>query len=124
MLNKDTVFQMLRFGITGATATVVHYGVYYLLMNVINISVAFSVGYLVSFVLNYFMSARFTFRKKTSKKNGAGFCLAHLFNYLLQVSLLNVFVWLGLGRVFAPIPVYCISIPVNFLVVRFVFSRK
>ena len=77
MLNKDTVFQMLRFGITGATATVVHYGVYYLLMNVINISVAFSVGYLVSFVLNYFMSARFTFRKKTSKKNGAGFCLAH-----------------------------------------------
>ena len=115
---------MMRFVVTGGLATVIHYGIYYLLMNFINTSIAFTIGYLLSFVFNYFMSARFTFRKKTTAKNGFGFCAAHAFNYLLQVLLLNVFLHLGVQKGIAPIPVYAISIPVNFLVVRFVFSRK
>lgn len=124
MIDRTTILQMLRFGITGIVATALHYGVYYLLMQFMNINVSFAIGYFVSFVLNYIMSAHFTFKKKTSAKNGIGFCLAHLFNFLLQLSLLNFFVWLGIMPQYAPIPVYSICIPVNFILVRFVFSRK
>lgn len=122
-LNRKTITEILRFGITGVFATAIHYLVYYLLMLVINTSLAFTLGYLLSFVFNYFMSAKFTFRKKTSAKNGLGFCCAHLFNYTLQVCLLNVFLWFGISKELAPVPVYCISIPVNFLFVRFVFDK-
>lgn len=120
---NKTVGELLRFGVTGVIATAIHYLVYYILQRFINASVAFTIGYALSFVFNYFMSARFTFQKKTSAKNGIGFCFAHLFNYLLQIGLLNLFLWLGLQKGIAPLPVYCISIPVNFLFVRFVFNR-
>ena len=124
MIQRTTILQILRFGFTGVVATLVHYGIYYLLMQFINMNIAFAVGYFLSFILNYIMSARFTFKKKTTAKNGLGFCLAHIINFLLQISLLNLFVWIGVMPKFAPIPVYSICIPVNFLLVRFVFNRK
>lgn len=124
MFDKKTTREILRFAVTGGLATVIHYGIYYSLMNILNTSIAFTIGYFLSFIFNYFMSARFTFRKKTSAKNGIGFLGAHLFNYFLQVSLLNVFLFFGIPKGIAPIPVYGISIPVNFIVVRFVFNHK
>ena len=55
--------------------------------------------------------------------HGVGFACAHLFNYVLQISLLNLFIWLGVGEELAPVPVYCIAIPTNFVLVRFVFVK-
>ena len=43
---------------------------------------------------------------------------------MLHIGLLNTFLWLGLSKTLAPIPVFAIAIPVNFLLVRFVFKRK
>lgn len=120
---RQTFAEAARFAVVGVTATAVHYGVYYLLLQVLNENVAYTIGYAVSFVLNYVLSARFTFKKKTSKRNGAGFAAAHVFNYLLQVSLLNLFIRLGVSRELAPVPVYCIAVPTNFLIVRFVFRK-
>ena len=123
-MKKDTVKEALWFCIVGAVATAIHYGVYFLLQFSLDVNAAYTAGYVVSFIYNYILSARFTFRKKTSVKNGIGFGGAHLVNYFLQVSLLNIFLWLGISRPLAPVPVYCIAIPVNFLMVRFVFVRK
>ena len=75
------------------------------------------------FIFNYYMSAYYIFRKKTSAKNGAGFSLAHIVNYLLQMVLLNFFIWIGMSAELAPVGVYAVSIPVNFLLVRFVFKK-
>lgn len=124
MIEEKTRNEIFRFVVTGVLATAIHYGVYYALLNFINTSIAFTIGYFLSFIFNYYMSAHFTFRKKTSARNGVGFLGAHIFNYLLQVSLLNVFLYLGVPKAFAPLPVYAISIPVNFMVVRFVFNRR
>ena len=49
---------------------------------------------------------------------------AHLTNYLIHIGLLNLFLRLGFSRPLAPIPVFLIAIPVNFLLVRFVFKQK
>ena len=123
LFSRETFFELVRFGVVGVVATALHYGVYWLLHGVIDVNVAYTLGYLVSFVANYLLSARFTFRKKKSVKNGLGFACAHLFNYLLQISLLNFFIWLGVSKVLAPVPVYCIAIPTNFLIVRLVFRK-
>lgn len=123
LFKKETFSELLRFGIVGAAATALHYGIYWLLHGIAGVNVAYTIGYFVSFVFNYLCSARFTFKKKKSVKNGLGFCCAHLFNYLLQISLLNLFLHLGVGKGIAPIPVYCIAIPTNFLIVRFVFKK-
>ncbi len=123
LFKREIILEIVRFGIVGCIATVLHYGVYWLLHEAINVNVAYTIGYFVSFVANYLLSARFTFRKRKSVKNGFGFACAHLFNYVLQICLLNFFIWLGISASLAPVPVYCIAIPTNFLIVRFVFRR-
>ena len=37
--------------------------------------------------------------------------------------MLNVFIGIGISERLAPIPVYCIAVPVNFMLVRLVFKR-
>lgn len=122
-IRRDVFLEIVRFGMVGVVATALHYGVYWLLHGLMNVSVAYTIGYFVSFVANYLLSARFTFKKKKSVKNGVGFACAHLFNYVLQISLLNFFIWLGVGEALAPVPVYCIAIPTNFVLVRLVFVK-
>jgi len=123
MFKKEALGEVFRFGIVGVLATAIHYGVYWLLQRWINVNVAFTIGYVVSFVANYLLSAHFTFRQQTSARNGAGFIAAHVCNYCLQLLLLNFFLWLGLSRAVAPIGVYTIAVPINFLMVRFVFKH-
>lgn len=123
LFKREIILEIVRFGIVGGIATVLHYGVYWLLHDVINVNLAYTVGYFVSFIANYLLSARFTFHKKKSVKNGLGFAGAHVFNYVLQICLLNFFIWTGIDAALAPVPVYCIAIPTNFIIVRFVFRR-
>ena len=123
-ISRQTIYEILRFGIVGVVATLLHYVIYWILQHWINVNVAYTIGYLISFLANYILSARFTFRKKTTASNGIGFAGAHLCNYLLQMVLLNLFLWIGVSKQWAPLPVYCIAVPVNFLLVRLVFSRR
>lgn len=124
LTRSETVGQLFRFGLVGIIATALHYGVYLGLKRLISITLAFIIGYGVSFIVNYFLTARFTFSQKTSIRTSIGFFGAHLFNLALQTILLHAFIHLGIGSSWAPIPVYAIAIPVNFLLVRSVFSEK
>ncbi len=115
--------EFFRFVIVGLVATAIHYGVYRLLDLVIPANPAYAAGYVISFLFNFFLTARFTFKKKATVKKGIGFGLSHLVNFTLHMLLLNLFLFIGLSDALAPIPVYCICIPVNFLLVRFVFNK-
>lgn len=116
--------EFIRFVMVGVLATALHYGIYFLLQRFINVNIAYTLGYALSFIANFYLTAYFTFGKKPSWSKAFGFGGAHLFNYLLHIGLLNTALWLGLSKTLAPIPVFAIAIPVNFLLVRFVFKRK
>lgn len=105
------------------------------------------VGYAISFIANYLISLRWTFRTSGSIAKGVGFAFSHAVNAGLQVVLLNLFRAIGLGTWIAwvlkssipelvayfpligkpeallPIPVYFIVVPTNFLMVRFFLTR-
>ena len=121
--NKKLFGEVLRFGIVGTAAVVINYVIYWLLLPFMNENPAYAIGYIISFCANYFLSARFTFKSHTTKKNGVGFAAAHVFNFFLQLGLLNFFIWLGVPKEWAPFPMYCIAVPSNFIIVRTVFSR-
>ena len=116
--------EFIRFVMVGILATALHYGIYFLLQRFINVNIAYSIGYILSFIANFYLTALFTFGKKPSRKKAFGFGGAHLTNYLIHIGLLNLFLRLGFSRPLAPIPVFLIAIPVNFLLVRFVFKQK
>ena len=111
--------EIFRFGIVGCIAVLIQYGCYWLLLSWLNHSVSMTIAYLISFTFNFFASTYFTFKVKATKKRGAGFALSHLINYCLQIVTLNIFIAIGVSKTLAPIPMFAICVPVNFLLVRF-----
>lgn len=118
----DKIREFIRFAIVGIISACIHYGLYYLLNLVMNVNVAYTLGYVVAWFVNFYLSAHFTFKSETSVKRGMGFAISHGINYVLHMVLLNLFMWLGVSETLAPIPVYCIAVPVNFILVRYVFK--
>lgn len=112
------------------------------------LTVTYCIGYLVSFLVNYIVSLKWTFKTGSSVGKGVGFAFSHAVNAGLQVLLLNVFRAVGLGKIIAwgmvtlvpwltalfpilgqeesllPLPVYCVVVPTNFLMVRFFLTGK
>ena len=123
MKSKQTLHEIFRFALVGIFATILHYTIYWVAKRWVNVNIAYTLGYVLSFIANYYLTAHFTFKQKTSIKNGTGFMLAHGCNYLLQMGLLNLFLWLGINENIVPLPVYCIAVPVNFILVRTVFNK-
>lgn len=118
-----TAKEFIRFAAVGVVATGIHYGIYLILKQFIGLNISYTLGYLISLLCNFYLTARFTFKAETSVRRGAGFLASHGVNYLLHMLLLNLFVGIGIPSSFAPIPVYCIAVPVNFVLVRTVFRK-
>lgn len=123
IIGNKTLDEIIRFGIVGVAATLLQYGCYLLFLLWLMPALANTLAYLVSFAFNYIASTRFTFRVKATTKRGMGFALSHLVNYTMQTLLLQVFLFVGMPKQWALIPVFCVCVPVNFLLVRF-FLRK
>lgn len=112
-----------RFIIVGCIATAVHYGIYLILCFVIVPWLAYSIGFALSFALNFYLSNVFTFRTRPTVCGGLGFGLSHLINYLMHIALLQLFLSMGIAESIAPLAVFSIVIPVNFLLVRTALKR-
>ena len=115
--------EFLRFCIVGLLATGIHYGVYLLLIRWMNANLAYSIAYIISLACNLLLTASFTFKANVTVKRTAGFVASHGVNYLLHIAFLNLFLFLGVAEKWAPIPVFCLVFPINFILVRTVFKR-
>ena len=58
---KEGTAQFLRFCINGVIAASIHYGIYYLLQLWTDVNIAYTAGYLISFVYNFIATNYFTF---------------------------------------------------------------
>lgn len=121
---NPVIWEFVRFGLVGGFCTALHYGIYFLLQLAIEVNVAYTLGYLLSFIANFYLTSYFTFGTAPSWRKLFGMAGAHGVNYLLHMVLLNLFIWIGVRQEFAPLPVFAIAIPVNFILVRFVFKHK
>jgi len=115
--------EILRFGIVGLSATAIQYTAYWVGLQFTNHNLAMTVAYLLSFAFNLWASLRYTFRVGGTPGRGAGFAMAHVVNYLLQMATLNLFVDLGVSKTLAPLPMFAVCVPINFLLVRFFLKR-
>lgn len=124
MKKRSNIGELIRFAIVGGFCTILHYGIYYLLLQFIHVNIAYTLGYILSFIANFYLTAYFTFGTTPSWKKLFGMGGAHAVNYFLHIILLNLFIYIGIPQKWAPIPVFAIAIPVNFILVRFVFKNQ
>lgn len=124
LLCSEEAMQFMRFCIVGVIATAFHYGIYWVLYRYINYSIAYTIGYIISLICNFVLTSFFTFRTSTSVRKGVGFFVSHVVNYTLHIILLNAVLSFGIEKNWAPLPVFCIVVPVNFMLLRYVFNKK
>jgi len=121
---KQEFWRIVRFGVTGTLSTLLHYGAYLLALLWVNPTAAYTAGYGVGLCFNYVMTTFFTFREHPTKKNAAGFVASHAVNYLLEIGVLNAFLYLGMEERLAGIVTLVVVVPINFLLLRFVFVGR
>ena len=90
MKQKLRYRELFRFIVTGTIITVIHYSIYLALSNFLSLNIAYTTGFIISFVCNFLLSNYYTFKTKPSVKNAIRFCGSHVINYLLQISCFNL----------------------------------
>lgn len=118
------ISEIIRFGMVGLFATALQYGIYVVFVEAVKVKAVPStlISYSISFIANFFLSSYFTFHTRPDAKKGVGFTLSHLVNMGLQTGMVAVFQQI-VGKTLALLPALGICIPVNYLLVRFVFTH-
>ena len=129
----DKIRSAARFAVVGTTGMFVQDGIYRLALYLMGVDpegeaglvyVAFAIGFIIEMVLNYFVSAWYTFGSKPTWKNAGGFILARVINYGVQ----NLFLWMiiaaGISANNAGFPSIFLAGIVNFFILRIFFKQK
>ncbi|MCF0194709.1 MAG: GtrA family protein [Bacteroidaceae bacterium] len=117
--------EVLFYCLSGGSAVVMHWGWYALLLWMgVEVHVAYTVGYVLGWFVNFFLNSRYTFHAKPNARRAVGFGFAHLMSYLAEMGLLDLFLWMGVPKVWAYVPIQLIVVPATFVLVRFVFRSQ
>ncbi|RIN46668.1 GtrA family protein, partial [Staphylococcus simulans] len=100
-----------------------YYIVYLFLLKVIGINylVSHITGFVVSFIISYYLNCYFVYKVKPTWRKFIQFPLTQVVNMGMQTVLLYVFVqWFHISSVIAPFAGLIITIPVTFVLSKYI----
>ncbi|HGZ8858418.1 TPA: flippase GtxA [Staphylococcus aureus] len=121
----QTHAEILKFIIVGGINTLNYYVVYLLLLKLLHIEYMIShiTGFLVAFVISYYLNCYFVYRVKPTWRKFISFPITQIVNVSLQTVLLYVFVsWLNLPAEIAPFAGLIITIPITFILSKWILK--
>ncbi|MFO8292929.1 flippase GtxA [Staphylococcus aureus] len=121
----QTHAEILKFIIVGGINTLNYYVVYLLLLKLLHIEYMIShiTGFLVAFVISYYLNCYFVYRVKPTWRKFISFPITQIVNVSLQTVLLYVFVsWLNLPAEIAPFAGIVITIPITFVLSKWILK--
>lgn len=121
----QTHAEILKFIIVGGINTLNYYVVYLLLLKLLHIEYMIShiTGFLVAFVISYYLNCYFVYRVKPTWRKFISFPITQIANVSLQTVLLYVFVsWLNLPAEIAPFAGLIITIPITFILSKWILK--
>lgn len=121
----QTHAEILKFIIVGGINTLNYYVVYLLLLKLLHIEYMIShiTGFLVAFVISYYLNCYFVYRVKPTWRKFISFPITQIVNVSLQTVLLYVFVsWLNLPAEIAPFAGLVITTPITFVLSKWILK--
>lgn len=123
----------VRFMFVGAFGTGLQYGIYYLLLDffqrqwpevAILTSLAFTIGFAMEMICNYFLTSFYTFKVRPTWKNAGGFLFGRAINYFIQLLLLNILIWLHMSEEWAGLVAIALAGVINYFVLLPFYKDK
>lgn len=109
----------------GALNTLLTYGVYWLLLQVLSYQSAYLIAYLLGIAFAYVFNAARVFKVQLSWRGLLMYPLVYLAQYLLGALLLSLIVErFGLSAAIAPLIITIGLLPVTYLMSKFVLQRS
>ncbi|OJZ29046.1 polysaccharide biosynthesis protein [Staphylococcus aureus] len=121
----QTHAEILKFIIVGGINTLNYYVVYLLLLKLLHIEYMIShiTGFIVAFVISYYLNCYFVYRVKPTWRKFISFPITQIVNISLQTVLLYVFVsWLNLPAEIAPFAGLIITIPITLILSKWILK--
>ncbi|HDA0328061.1 TPA: flippase GtxA [Staphylococcus aureus] len=121
----QTHAEILKFIIVGGINTLNYYVVYLLLLKLLHIEYMIShiTGFIVAFVISYYLNCYFVYRVKPTWRKFISFPITQIVNISLQTVLLYVLVsWLNLPAEIAPFAGLIITIPITFILSKWILK--
>ena len=116
-------FEVIKFVISGVANTGISLVAYWVLDLFMPYRWAYSIAYVFGIGISYILQAKWVFRGKWSLRHIA-FPLVYLVQYALSISLLSLLIeLLGVQKFWAPLLVVVATLPVTFLLSRYVIGR-
>ncbi|WP_313311926.1 GtrA family protein [Pulveribacter sp.] len=120
---KANLARGLRFIVGGGANTAFSYVIYLLLKTTMPYQWAYLIAYTMGIVFAYWVNARWVFRVPLSWRGLLSYPIVYVVQYLISALLLGVLVEvLGINVTFAPIFVVVASLPLTYLMNRFVLN--
>lgn len=123
-LNK-THYEIIKFIIVGGMNTLNYYIVYLILLKLIDLNylVSHVSGFMVSFIISYYLNCHFVYKVKPTRRKFIQFPLTQVVNMGMQTLLLYIFVqWLHISSVIAPFAGLIITIPITFVLSKYILK--
>lgn len=125
MINRYS--RLIKFVIVGVVNTINYYLVYLLLLKVLHLGYLSShlTGFLVSFIISYFLNCYVVYKVKPTLKKLIQFPLTQVVNMGIQTLLLFIFVdLLHFNNVYAPFPTLVFTIPITYFVTTYILTKE
>ncbi len=115
----------IKYLLSGGFNTLVTYLMYLLLLNIMNYNMAYSISYVAGILLSYYLNSVFVFQEKISLRKFIKYPVVYIVQYLINLVLLNILIeYAGLSTKIVPIITIVITIPITFLLTKFIIKGK
>ena len=85
---------------------------------------AFTIGFIVEMICNYFLTSFYTFRTRPSWKNAGGFLFGRGVNYIIQMIFLNALIWFHISEQWAGILAIALAGIINYFILLPFYKEK
>jgi putative flippase GtrA len=114
-----------RFILIGGINTVLTYFIYVFFLFFVAYSAAYTLSYFSGIFISYYLNSRFVFKEKLSLKKAFQYPVVYFVQYLLGLLLLHFLVrFLNISELIAPLFIVIITIPVTYLLSRFIIKKN
>lgn len=120
---RSVAGEVIRFGLVGATNTLIYYALYLVLHLAMPYVVAHIMAFAAGMVASFFLNCRFTWRVKPTWKKFLLFPSTTLVNFLVTTfGTVALIEWVAVDAWLAPLIATVVAIPVTFIVTRLVLK--
>ena len=114
-----------RFLVAGAINTTLSFSLYFIFNLFVHYQLAYWLAFVGGILFSFWLNSRWVFRTGMKWRTFFAFPLVYLFQYVFGAAMLHILVeMLGMSEWWSPLLVIALSVPVTFLMSRFVFKGK